>query len=723
MSESLRKSAVEDLSSRISTWLSPPDPSSNFEAARKKRQPDTGLWLLEGPIYTKWKQTPSSFLWLYGKAGSGKTVLSSTVVHSLREENRDKNSIVYFYFDFQTQAKQLVDGFAKSIVVQLFDQNPQTLKILEEFYNSHSKGRSSPTIDDLKVTIRRMVNKCKPMCLVVDALDECEDRECLLEFLEDSRGWTHDNYHILATSRRETDIEDSLSVVATDKVSLEESVVDEDILKYVQYQLHHDSKLSKWRPEVRKEIEEALVNGANGMFRWVECQLDAVRRCLKLGLLRSTLKTLPKTLDETYTRILDRVPEEYMEDVHRILSCLVYSFHPLDIQEVAETIAIVDEGDEYYDVENRLSEARDILTICSGLVTTTRSVRHAWYMTAQKNIHELRLAHFSVKEYLVSNRIKTSKTSTFFLSDHQTHEYLARLCIRYLYYCNRNVLPIESQLLLDYDANYLDKAAFTPYAASFWSTHLQAAKLDGSSPLYSECVRMLRDPGFMKDLVWLRRPWFEFDEFLFMVECGCMNYHNGEYWLKSPDGTVPPLYYVSLLGIDQLVTLLLDAGEDVDSSCSQGTCLEAAAIRGHTSTVGLLLERGVDIDKVILQSNKEKEITYSRSPLLAAVENKHETITEMLLSKGADLNVARCPWGNRPQGLEFNTPLQAAVHYWQEDLVLRMLEEGADPNAWGGQHGTAYEDVPNNSHKAKILLDAGADPNLVTKGIGKGINA
>jgi hypothetical protein len=51
---------------KIHEWLSPPDPSSNHNAACKKKQPMTGAWLVEGPQFEEWKTRPNSFLWLHG---------------------------------------------------------------------------------------------------------------------------------------------------------------------------------------------------------------------------------------------------------------------------------------------------------------------------------------------------------------------------------------------------------------------------------------------------------------------------------------------------------------------------------------------------------------------------------------------------------------------------------------------------------------------------------
>jgi hypothetical protein len=47
-------------------WLSPPDPSTNHNAACKKRQPTTGAWFVEGDQFAKWKCSSNSFLWLHG---------------------------------------------------------------------------------------------------------------------------------------------------------------------------------------------------------------------------------------------------------------------------------------------------------------------------------------------------------------------------------------------------------------------------------------------------------------------------------------------------------------------------------------------------------------------------------------------------------------------------------------------------------------------------------
>jgi hypothetical protein len=48
-------------------WLSPEDYSERYNDIRERHENSTGDWLIRNHLYTKWKVTPGSFLWLYGK--------------------------------------------------------------------------------------------------------------------------------------------------------------------------------------------------------------------------------------------------------------------------------------------------------------------------------------------------------------------------------------------------------------------------------------------------------------------------------------------------------------------------------------------------------------------------------------------------------------------------------------------------------------------------------
>jgi hypothetical protein len=50
----------------MKTLIDAPDPSSNYLAARGRRDPDSGEWLMKDDRYDAWKHASQSLLWLHG---------------------------------------------------------------------------------------------------------------------------------------------------------------------------------------------------------------------------------------------------------------------------------------------------------------------------------------------------------------------------------------------------------------------------------------------------------------------------------------------------------------------------------------------------------------------------------------------------------------------------------------------------------------------------------
>ena len=264
---SLDAANLDRLSQKIVSWLAAPDPSSNYNSAREKYHYGTGQWLLENPSYLEWKNRPASLLWLHGKAGCGKTVISSTIIQDLSklEPGDSKITCLYFYFDFQVGQKQTFESCLCSLLVQLVSRAPKALASLKQLIAAHDNGRSTPSRGSLLKALHRAVYDVGVVYMVLDALDECSNRSSLLQGLQECHRWGLPTLRILTTSRKEPDIEDYMIKLAACRVCLEESVVDSDIRIFVQEQILKDSKLSIWPSEIHGEIKQALLEGANGM--------------------------------------------------------------------------------------------------------------------------------------------------------------------------------------------------------------------------------------------------------------------------------------------------------------------------------------------------------------------------------------------------------------------------------------------------------------------------
>jgi len=123
------------------------------------------------------------------------------------------------------------------------------------------------------------------------------------------------------------------------------------------------------------------------------------------------LAFLPKDLDETYARILDNINEDYRRDALKILQWLTYSARPLQLEEVAEVIAIDVKESPRFNPAKRYPEPRDIWTICSSLISLEEEALEDAYEGTTRVI--IRLAHFSIKEYLISPSIRNGRVKDY----------------------------------------------------------------------------------------------------------------------------------------------------------------------------------------------------------------------------------------------------------------------------------------------------------------------
>ena len=179
-------------------------------------------------------------------------------------------AIAYFYFDFNDAEKQRHSQFTRSLVEQFASQSAKALAYLESLFSRCQDGRQQPTQDALESTLQQILSDCKETFIILDALDESKERKDLLVLLETLNSWGSEKLHILATSRRERDIEETLKPLVTSEICLQSTLVDtlvgNDIHTYISKRLQNDLKLKRWPANVREEILQTLMDGAQGMY-------------------------------------------------------------------------------------------------------------------------------------------------------------------------------------------------------------------------------------------------------------------------------------------------------------------------------------------------------------------------------------------------------------------------------------------------------------------------
>ncbi|KAF1938815.1 HET-domain-containing protein [Clathrospora elynae] len=585
-----RSQSQEKRLGKICSWLSAPDPSTNYRRAHKQRQAETGLWLLESAKFTDWKERAASRLWLYGIPGCGKTILSFTIIEHLLQHCHDDIRIVtaYFYFDFDDAQKQDPELMLRSLLCQLLQRSFTIPKGVDALFSSCENGQRKPSLHALLDVTRQVAQEFAHVYVVLDALDECTQRSELMDMLEMVARWRLDNLHLLMTSRKERDIESSLEnyIKKEDSLCLQRDVVDQDIQRYVQQRLRDDKGLAKWNKDaaVRQEIEAALMGGARGMFRWAACQLDTLEKCRNRVILRKSLATLPRTLDQTYDRILAAISEEDCVYAMRILQWLTFSARPLSVKEVAEIVAIDVARDPAFDRDEVLEDPLEALNICSSLVTITKNKADGTSGPAQQIIA---LAHYSVQEYLVSDRIRQGSAKQYSMQETECHNAITKASLKYL-------IQLEQPL----SRETLEASALARYTAEFWSSHLRKTgdKTEGS--LLAINLMSTEKPAYLN---WIR---LHNPDHIFFWRLDLEN---------SLDRVPMPLYYAALLGFSTITRLLLDKGAEVNA-------------QGHKQVVKMLLDKGADVNAQDEQCGNALE---------AASQRGNKQVVKMLLNAGA----------------------------------------------------------------------------------------
>ncbi|KXX77180.1 Ankyrin repeat domain-containing protein 50 [Madurella mycetomatis] len=690
--------ATSDNRREVYRWLAAPDPSSNYHAALKKRNAATGTWFVWSQPYINWVQTPNSFLWLHGIAGCGKTILTTTAIeHAIASSREDANvgmAVAYFYFDFTDKEKQLPGNMVRSILKQVSAQCAETPPyILSQLFSTCEDTDRPPSIDELLDTMRVIIERSfHTVYVFLEALDECAEWGELLEYLERMVSWGVSHLHILASSRPERPIQEGLRGLLNggNKVKVQSDLIADDIRVYIRGRLDTEPKLRRWQnlnkpgfSNMRDEIENILSKQADGMFRLVVCQLDELAACFNPQQLRRKLQSLPKTLDSMYATMLGRIREENQEFAYTILQWLTYSARPLSVEEMAEVLCLDLEAEPRYDPDKRFLESQEILEICPGFVITTEpTIRDS---DGECIGEQIQLAHFSVKEFLVSNNIQ-KLAPRYSIRKDEAHASMAKVCLAYL-------LMFDSPESLSPAA--LEEYPLVGYAAQHWTTHAkQAEASEGVVALAME----LFSEGNTAYATWIDlynpdKPWRS-------LSGGFRELSDGE-----KQQTPSPLYTASLCGLLELTKELLEYGADVNEESGEcGNPLQAASRGGHEDVVRYLMQYG--------GADPNTRGGLYGTALQAAAFWGHENIVQYLIDSGAEVNHTSLVG-------KYANALQAAAQEGHLPIVRRLLQAGANVAARGSFYGDALQAAAFYGHESIVeaLLAAGADPNRQSGGI------
>ena len=414
--------------------------------------------------------------------------------------------------------------------------------------------------------------------------------------------------------------------------------------------------------------------------------MEILRRCLPPSI-RRTLNELPESLDQTYERVLREIKKPNRDLAHRLLQCLVVAIRPLQVEELAEVLAVDFDNGEGTATLNPSWRWEDheqaLLSSCSSLVSIVENV------SVDGGVHNdsgdvqnerplvVQFSHFSVKEFLTSPRLASPNrdVSHYHIILEPAHAILAQACLGVL-------LRLDDGVEENGSGN---SSPLARYAARHWVAHAQFQNVSSHVQTAMEC---LFDP---------ERPYFA--AWLQLYDMDTLNHIPPfTYFVTSRKSDGTPLYYAALCGFHGLVEHLI-------SKCPD----HAKAIGGYyqTAAVAALTGRHFELARLLHRNGSSVDIpgVLGQSPLLSAACSGDLEMVQVLLDYEADVN---------SRSEDSLTPLisaLSAIHPQALHVVRLLLENGAKPNV-----RTNYGETPLHAASrcgslevVRLLLKYGAD--------------
>ena len=291
-----------------------------FEVAIKKAQlfaPGTREWMFKQVVDVV-KRNDNPVFVIVGTAGLGKSVIQAELCRrycpmigrrfQTLSENGDLEIVALHFFKHDNQvlneaksaigsiARQLassIDGFRHHLEESLKTNNPDELKNLQVLF------RKSILEPALKLELKQD----KRLVIVLDALDECEDRHELIPLL--SKIWPEmpKCFGLIMTTRPDVEIPplDKFSPFVLQPNDEENR---KDIELFIKWKL---------KSNATNVVLDTLCRNANGMFLYAMFACEQLQSCASPNETEVQAAKLPVSMDEVYVDYFSTLQDSYKE--------------------------------------------------------------------------------------------------------------------------------------------------------------------------------------------------------------------------------------------------------------------------------------------------------------------------------------------------------------------------------------------------------------------------
>lgn len=393
--------------------------------------------------------------WLYAPAGFGKSAVAQTVAEMCVER---KILAASFFFKRGAGSRARIAGFIPTLSYHLTLSYPETksaiqtalrndLTILHQSLEDQFIKLLINPISTPDIPIRRQNGR---MVVIIDALDECDDKHDVAEFIEILLRASRDHrlpFLFLVTGRAEAHISEKFAPPETHSMTyslgLHEFDAHFDIHTFLRSRF---SKISKEKSRLMQDVRQpwpsdsdidALVEKSSGLFIFASTLIEFVTdgRGAPQAKLESVLKT-HNGLDPLYFQVFSAACRD--DPFEQAIGTVMLLREQLSITDLAYLLRL---------------PATDILHALLGIQSILR--------IPEDNDTPVELIHASLRDFVTDK----SRSGKYFINPASRHASIVMLCLEIMNIDAGNVMIAESSVAL--------------YACRYWCHHLSAALMEG----------------------------------------------------------------------------------------------------------------------------------------------------------------------------------------------------------------------------------------------------
>lgn len=508
------------------------------------RNEGTGQWLLKDDQFVRWQYMPEGVFWLSGSQGTGKSTLTSTVLHTLEKNRQDGDYFVNFQGDPDFIGPSTVAAILWETLIQTRLRNPAEISqlglhsALEDLLHSGDR-LSAPRMKYIFSKIRHCLKAHETLCLFVDGLSdfECQSERDLLYELFDHASRSDPNHRIKLFISSSPNFFGARDFTGSSRVDIDgHPEAKRDLVLYVKTALQRRT----WDQD-SENFSKRLLDQTGSSFLRARLILQSVG--LPSGT-KSPLKAIGEQISRSvstdlptlYANVLGQLERRSRKVAIAAFSWLAYAARPLHSMEILGALNM-QTGTEL--------KGADILQVCGSLVVIDEN-------------QIVRFSHYSVREFLESSI--NGRPSEICKAD--ANEMIADTCLKTLYpqtLLRSLRLSTEKSNHLTSEIDRGHRESLVNYACRYWLFHYKLAE-----PSSTYIAGLLHT---------------------FLGRC-----------ISSLELINTALRVGARFGFPKLVRLELEMGADINltSGPEEYTPLIWAAKSGHLDTVKLLLEYGAD---------------------------------------------------------------------------------------------------------------------------------